>query len=219
MWTLVIWCHWMCSVPMVLTLLIRTIISLMYPKQTFMLVMMVTVLWRSHQGTQTTYLQSNLRFDVIQLISTYLYRVSRRDSSLDLFGLGIFRFSPGNDGNQGDCDSANVDNYDCCDDDDDNNDDDKRGYLHDNMETCHNMKLNGNEGRHLVWAEPDAMSGIQSDPMNMRPNMMVTLKEATRRFCIRALITSSYPLLLPTIAWGWRGAWQRRSWQWWRWKE
>jgi hypothetical protein len=39
------------------------------------MVMMVTVIWRSLQGTRTTYLQRNLRFDITQLISTDSYTV------------------------------------------------------------------------------------------------------------------------------------------------
>jgi hypothetical protein len=55
---------------------------------------------------------------------------------------------PSDDDNEGDGDDTNVDYND--DDDDDDDDDDESGYLHDAMETRHDLEMNGNRGRHQV---------------------------------------------------------------------
>jgi len=98
---------------------------------------MVMVIWRSLQAIWITYLQRNLRFDNTQHISTNSYTVLKRDRSFNLFCTGSFRFSASDDNDDGDVDAANVDV-------DDDDDDDERGYLHDNMETRHDLEMMGN---------------------------------------------------------------------------
>jgi hypothetical protein len=171
------------------------------------MVMTVTVIWRSLQGTRTTYLHRNLRFDITKLISPYSYTVLLRDPSFALFGTYSFRFSPSDDYDDGDGDAANVDNDDDNDDDDDDDDDDdyddddvESGYLHDTMETCHDLEMNGNRGRRLVRAETGSESGTESELLN------TTAKEprkvATSWSCVKHLITSLYPLIRTGIGCG-----------------
>jgi hypothetical protein len=70
-----------------------------------------------------------------------------RNPSFNLFCTGSVRFLPSDEYNHGDGNAANVDDDDADDDDeddDDDDDDDECGYLHEVVETRHELEMNGN---------------------------------------------------------------------------
>lgn len=160
------------------------------------MLMIVTVIWRSLQGTLITYLQRNLKFDMTQLIATYSYTVWKRAASFDLYSTGSWKFWLIGDYNYGNGNAANVHN-------------DEIGYLLHAMETRQSLEMNHNQGRLLVTAETDSESGPLSKPLNTRPKEPCSL--ANRTSWVRRLIPSAYPGIQRGIACEWWRARRRRS--------